>query len=411
MSDLEIRPLQPDEVGLAAELGHYAWPHRSPEDRARDFGRRVDPEREVLVAVTDGEIVGQVHIHTMGVWFDGVRYSSGGFTNVVIAPERTRHGYATQLLEASLRWMREVLGHAFSTLYPTVYPLYSKLGWIQAEDGCRFIGPPAAFRPSDRLPTDPGGRVVRRRAQIDDIELLEPIYREFARPRRGYLDRPRWYWEDYVVRHRHGADPRWLALWYGSDQRLAGYALYAFDRDGSSGATLSVRDLISLRPEGYQALLSFLASHHLWPRLTIDGGRDVPWGLLVGNPQELKTEGEPGDGFMLRVVDLPRVVDRRPVRPGSVVPDAVIRVHDAAAPWNDGIWLIGPGSGCWHCERLADRPVDASVDIRFFAALFAGSLTVRQAVDLGFLSATAAVCPTLEALFGGQYLPHSGDHF
>lgn len=411
MSDLEIRPLWPDELGLAAELGHYAWPHRSAEDRARDFGRRVDPEREVLVAVVDGEIVGQVHIHAMGVWFDGVRYSSGGFSNVVIAPEHTRHGYATQLLRASLRWMRDELGHSLSILYPTLYPLYDRLGWIQAEDGARYSGPPAAFRPSDRLAADPGGRIVRRLARIDDVELLEPIYREFARNRRGYLDRPRWYWEDYVLRRRHGADPRWLALWYNSDQHLAGYALYAFDRGGSTGETLAVRDLISWRPEGYQALLSFLASHHLWPRLTLDGGRDVPWGLLVVSPQELRTEGEPGGGFMLRVVDLTRVVTQRPVQPGPVVPDAVVRVHDAAAPWNDGIWSIGQRSARWHCERLADRPVDASVDIGIIAALFAGNLTVRQATDLGLLKASAAVCPTLEALFGGPYTAHSGDHF
>src|SRR5579859_3949092 len=151
MSELVIRPLRPDEFDVAAGLGHYAWPHRSAEDRARDFGRRVDPEREVLVAVDGDEVVGQVHIHAMGLWFDGVRYSSGGFSNVVIAPERTRHGYATQLLKASLRWMRDVLGHSFSTLYPTVYLLYDKLGWIQAEDGCRFVGPTGAFRPSERL--------------------------------------------------------------------------------------------------------------------------------------------------------------------------------------------------------------------------------------------------------------------
>src|SRR5439155_13210634 len=112
MSDVEIRTLRPDEVGLAAELGYYAWPHRSAEARARDFGRRVDPEREVLVAVVDDRVVGQAHIHATGVWFDGVRYSSGAFTNVVIAPERTRRGYATQLLQASLRWMRDVLGHS-----------------------------------------------------------------------------------------------------------------------------------------------------------------------------------------------------------------------------------------------------------------------------------------------------------
>jgi predicted acetyltransferase len=414
MSDLEIRPLRAEETRLAAELGAYAFPHRPPSDRERDFGRRVDPGREVLVALEDGEIVAQVHLHAMGVWIDGVRFASGGLTNVVTAPERSRRGIATRLLRAALRWMCEELGYALATLYPTVYPLYRRLGWVQAEEPCRYVGAPAAFRPSAHLPSDPAGRLVRRPARLDDVALLEPVYRAFARGRRGYLDRPGWYWEDYVLRRRHGADGRWLALWCGADRCLGGYALYAFDRPPAPGLaepTLSVYDLIALRPEAYRAILGFLASHHLWGRMVVDGGRDVPWWLLVDNPQELRTEGAPGGGFMLRVLDLQRTITQKAPPAQPPARDVVLRVVDPEAPWNHGDWLVGARGEAWICERVADRPIDAAVDIATFAALFVGVLAVRQARDLGLLVAAEGVGPPLEALFAGTYPPHSNDHF
>jgi predicted acetyltransferase len=171
-----------------------------------------------------------------------------------------------------------------------------------------------------------------------------------------------------------------------------------------------VRDFVSLRPEGYHALLSFFASHHLWQRLVLEGGRDVPWALLVANPQDLQTHGEPGAGFLLRVVDLERIITQH-TPTDRAVPDVTVRVHDAAAPWNDGVWSIGRRAEGWHCERLADRAADAAVDIGIFAALFSGALAVRPAVDLGLLIAKGSALPTLEALFEGQYSPHSGDHF
>ncbi|MGH2459071.1 MAG: GNAT family N-acetyltransferase, partial [Chloroflexota bacterium] len=280
MDSVEIRPLRWGEIEAAAALGAYAWPHRTPAERVADFGRRVDPEREALVAVEAGQIVSQAHIHAFGTWIEGERFSTGGFTNVVTVPERARRGNASQLLRASLAWMREELGHTLSTLYPTVFPLYNQLGWAPGEDALHLSGAPAAFRPSPRLSVDSGGRLERRLAEVADFDHLEPIYRRFATPRVGYLDHPRWYWEDYVLRQRHGAEARWLVQWHGSDHQLAAYALYAFERGvgaSSSESRLVVRDLVSLRPEGYQALLSFFSAHHLWGKVVVESGRDVAW--------------------------------------------------------------------------------------------------------------------------------------
>lgn len=413
MSDLEIRPLRSDEIDRFTSLSYYAFSGRAPDERASDFGRRALPERNVLVAVEDGEIVSQVMIYEFGIWIDGVRFPTGGLAGVSTVPERARRGYASRLLKAALAWMRDELGLSVATLYASVFPLYNGLGWALAEDGLRYSGPPVAFRPSVHLPADPGGKVVRRLARPEDVDLLEPVYRAFAQPRAGYLDRPRWYWEDNVLRLQ-GPQPRWLGLWYGSDQQLAGYVAYTLGGPASnprSDSDLHAYELVSLRPEGYHGLLTFLSAHHLWNKIDLPAGRDVPWASLVQNPHQLEAQAPLRDHFLLRLVDVQQAIRQRRVLSADAVGDLSLRIRDEVAPWNGGTWLIGQRNGGWICEAATDREPDAEVDVATLAALFAGFLKVREAVDVGLMRARESVRPTLEALFATAYPPRSCDSF
>ncbi len=414
MSALTIRPLRVDEIETFVRLSHYAFDGRPIEQRLADFGRRVEAERNVLVATVDDEIVSQVMIYEFGIWIDGVRYPTGGLANVATPPERARQGYASRLLRAVLAWMREELGQCLSTLYPTLQPLYAGLGWALAEQAARYNGPPEAFRPAPNLPADPGGRIERRQARFDDIAVLEPIYRRFAQPRSGYLDRPRWVWEDMVLRRYRTREFPWLALWRGSDGEPTGYVLYYLP-DTPQGAA-QVRELISLTPAGYHGLLTFLATHHLWTAIELEGGADVPWRSLVANPHHLEGQVPSRSHAMLRVVDLPTAVGRRAVLGSGSLRDVTLQVDDHAAPWNDGIWRVGvqaEGTGRrWVCERAPEREPDATVDVATLSALFCGFASVYQAVDIGTLRLHhAAALDSLAALFATRYPPHSKDHF
>lgn len=413
MSELEIRPLHADEIQRFAEISYYAFAGRMPDERASDFGRRVVPERNVLVAIEDGAIVSQVLMYDLGVWIDGVRFPSAGLANVATVPERARRGYARHLLKRALAWMHETMGVALATLYPTVHPLYSGLGWALAEEGLRYAGPSDAFRPSPSLPIDRGGRIVRRPASINDADLLEPIYRSFAMPRSGYLDRPRWYWEDMVLRVR-GTQPRWLGLWYSSDGQLSGYVLYTLNGpvlSPRSESELRVYELVSNRAEGFRDLLGFLSAHHLWQRVDLKAGRDVPWPALVANPHQLEVSAPLRQHFMLRLIDVQKAICLKRAVSAGPCEDLALRVRDDACPWNDGTWLIGLRNGRWTCEAAPDREPAATVDIATLSTLFTGFLTTRQAVDVGTLRATDAALSTLSLLFSTIYPPHSPDSF
>src|SRR5579859_3629441 len=100
-------------------MSHYAFGGRSPEQRRADFAGRVTT-RDVLIAFENGEIVSQVMIYEFSYWLAGVRYPTGGLANVVTAPEVSRRGYASHMLRATLKYMRDELGQCLCTLYPTV---------------------------------------------------------------------------------------------------------------------------------------------------------------------------------------------------------------------------------------------------------------------------------------------------
>lgn len=400
-----IRPLRADEVPQFVALSHYAFSGRTPTERADDFGRKVIPERNCLVATESGQIVSQVMIYDFQVWIDGVQYPTGGLANVATVPEKTRRGHASALLRSALSWMREELGQCLSMLYPSMYPLYARLGWALADDSRTISGEPGAFRPARYLPRDPGGEVERHAARLEDIDDLEPLYRAFARERSGYLQRPRWYWEDPVLRIGRD-DPRWVALWRDGSGQPGGYLLYTLTRTPEIG--LNAREVVALRPEAYHDLLTFLSAHHLWNRVSIRAGRDVPWRGMVANPHLVSVDVRDPRNFMLRIVDLPAAFARRPARLDAK--PVVIQVRDPDAPWNDGVWRLAPEDGSWRAER-ADAPPVATIDIANLSAMFDGFLSVSGARESGALRTDDAIAPALEALLATRYPPTCRDHF
>lgn len=405
MGPLEVRPLRSDEVPQFVELSHYAFSGRSPAERTVDFGRKVTPERNCLVATQNDRIVSQVMIYDFQIWIDGVLYPTGGLANVATIPEKTRRGYASVLLRSTLSWMRDELGQCLSMLYPSMYPLYASLGWALADDSRTVSGEPGAFQPARYLPTDPAGEVERHAAVLEDIEILEPLYRAFARDRSGYLDRPRWYWEESVLRIGRD-DPRWVALWRDGAGQPGGYILYSLTRSPETG--LNAREVVALRPEAYQGLLTFLSAHHLWNRVSISAGRDVPWRGMVANPHRVSVDVRDPRNFMLRIVDLPAAFARRPARPGAQ--PVVLEVRDGAAPWNDGVWRLAPEGDSWRAERSKAAPTVA-IDIANLSAMFDGFLSVSGALESGALRCDAEDLPALGALLATRYPPTCRDHF
>jgi predicted acetyltransferase len=411
VSAIEIRPLRPTEIDAFIALSGYAFAGQVPDDPGSHWDRDLDPERHVLVLTEDDEIRSQVLIHPFHAWIEGVRYSMGGLANVATAPEHARRGLAARVVTASLAWMREELGCTGSLLYPTMLPLYAGLGWAHVHDAVHLEGPPGAFAPSPLLPRDPRGRIVRRYADLTDVPLLDALYREYAVPRSCHLERAPSDWAKRAIRiDRSGRRP-FLAVWSGGDGTPAGYLTYRLRTEPTR--SLRANELIATRPEALQGLLAFLATHHLWEKVELDGGRDIPWVSLVANPHLLQASVPFSHQFMFRIVDLSATFGALPAP--AALPAVTIQVTDSAAPWNNGTWEIGPmntaDGSFWSCRPSQATVASASTDIATLSALHAGYLTVRHALDSGRLRAARDALLTLDALLRRSYPPHAEDHF
>src|SRR6185295_7989952 len=101
---------------------------------------------------------------------------------------------------------------------------------------------------SARLAQDSGGHTVHRPATLEEMAVLAPLYQEFVQPRSGYLDRPRWHWEERLRPPHRSNEPRWLVLWYGSDDRPGAYALYTLNYTLQE-RLIHIDELIAPRPE------------------------------------------------------------------------------------------------------------------------------------------------------------------
>ena len=205
------------------------------------------------------------------------------------------------------------------------------------------------------------------------------------------------------------ANQNWVGAWYGADGELAGYLVYSLER--AAEWHVEVREVVALRPEVYRDILAFLATHNLHDRIDLFTGRDVPWRSLVANPHLIKAEAHDSQNFMVRIVDLPRAIALRPAPRSSEPAELTLQVDDEHAPWNQGIWRIVNEGGAWQATRAEIATPDAKTDISALSSLFAGFLSVTDAVDTGLLRTSEVARPVLDSLLRTTYPPTSRDHF
>lgn len=93
--DIEIRPMREDDLPRIMEIEHESystpWPERSFE------GLLKRPNATLLVAVTDGEVIGYAVSWTV--------LDEAELGNIAVAPASRRHGVAQELLTATIEEM------------------------------------------------------------------------------------------------------------------------------------------------------------------------------------------------------------------------------------------------------------------------------------------------------------------
>jgi predicted acetyltransferase len=246
------------------------------------------------------------------------------------------------------------------------------------------------------------------------------VYRRFAAPRNGYLDRGERWWKEAIFRRIYDEKRRLndVAVWADGKGQPRGYLAYFSAReqrfDGPPTDRLALQEFVALDSAAYLGLLRYLLSHDVAEEITWFGPIDEPFTIAIDEPGRVKREHH--YGFMLRIIDLEKAIAVRP--PAAEAPEGSFTVHiaDPSAPWNQGVWRIdcsGPaGRGGRLAATKADGTPDLSTDAAAFAAMYNGFLRPSEAARSGLAEVsdprTAAIA---DRILAADYPPFSSDFF
>jgi predicted N-acetyltransferase YhbS len=348
MTDLEIRPLTPDDdIDAQSDLGERAFGPLSAAARASwvDLTRLRISQGLVLGAFLAGRPAGAATVHDMRQWWHGRAVPSAGVSSVKVAPEHRGQGIGRRLMTAVLDLIAE-RGYPVSALYPATMPLYRSLGWelaggkseatVQARALLSLLPPDAGAPATPPAPVGPGDdppgarRPDLRRAGPGDAAAVNEI---IGRAHAAARDCGPITWDA-------GPIERWLAR-DGLYAYLTGdgFAAYRWD---AGDHPLFVECVYGVSAETVRALWSVIASHSSIARTVraLIAPADPLWWLT----RERDVTVTRRTMWMLRVVDASAAIEARGFPPGVSVTVPLV-ITDHSRPANSGHWELTVSEG------------------------------------------------------------------
>ena len=339
MTDLEIRPLTPDDdMDAQVDLGERAFGPMSAAQRAiwvDVTGLRVS-QGLVLGAFLAGRLAGAATVHDMRQWWHGRAVPSAGVASVKVAPEHRGQGIGKRLVTAVLDLIAE-RGYPVSILYPATMPLYRSLGWELAGGRSEATVPSRSLQ--SLMPPDPGALAtagagaglpdVRRAGPGDAAAVNEIIGRAHEAAR-----------DCGPVTWDVGRTERWLAredaYAYRTDDGVAAY------RWEAAGRELFVERVHGVSAAAVRALWLVIASHGSIARTV--RALIAPADPLCWLTRERDLTVTKRTMWMLRVVDAPGAIEARGFPPGVSVTVPLV-IDDHSRPANSGHWELTVSEG------------------------------------------------------------------
>jgi predicted acetyltransferase len=405
---IEVRRLKND-AEFEAYLQAAVYAFNSPRDEAQIDRYHKLYEREWCLGAFDG---GQLVAGLTMVPFEqhmlGARIPLGGVATVASLPERRRSGYVGALLRQALAKMRDA-GQVLSGLYTPHYSLYRRFGWEIASRMVSYVLSPKTI--ASRVGKPDGSF---RRVTAGDWPELAAMREPFFSVRNGAMLRTEGRWRGHVFteyfRNQHD-----VVIWSNAAGEPRGYAAYTQQHRASGGpfgeTVLRVVDWVALNGDAYSALLNYLLGHDLASQIVLVVSEDEPVLAALDEPFHVKEPPGLWTGMLLRIVDLPRAVEARPVLDEASALEVTIGVTDVTAPWNEGTWRIACVDGRMHAERTT-APPELSMDATGLAPIYNGFARPEEVARAGQLSVhQAAAVERMGRMFATPFRPFCPDDF
>ncbi len=409
---IEIRPISEEELERTHFLLAYSFTgDRSPEGRMR----HLESMGKAFALYDDGQMAACLRIFPLRMLMHGASIPLGGVSGVACLPEHRRKGYVGQLLRHALTVMRED-GQPLSSLYTPHPSLYRRYGWMIASGVLLHTFNPKDIAPAN--PARPEGNAYRITAE--QWPTVAELYRQYAAPRNGYLERDEHWWKECVFHRIYDQKHRSndVAVWADARGEPRGYLVYHSTSEqppaGPSTDKLAIEELVALDRNAYLGLLRYVLAHDLADEISLWGSLDDPFIVAIEEPNRAKQQHY--SGFMLRIVDMEKALAARP--PAVDAPEGAFTVHiaDPSAAWNQGVWRIecsGPaGSGGRLAATKADGAADLSTDAAGFAAMYNGYLRATEAARAGLAEVSDPQAAALaDRILATDYAPYPSDLF
>jgi predicted acetyltransferase len=308
-------------------------------------------------------------------------------------------------MERGLAEQRE-RGQSVAILWASFGAIYQRFGYGLGSSVVRYRFDPRLVAFRENLPlTGSVGLLPKDEA----LEIIQPLYVAYSRPRNLMLHRAPLYWEAGIFTELQNRRP-YVAVYRNGAGEPRGYIVYRTrgekTKDPGPNHLMDVRDFVALDVEAYRSLWAYIRKHDLvrWVEMVVPPDDPAPHLLL--EPRELRAQTS--DGIWLRVVDVERALPQRPYgERGSLA----FEIADDLCEWNVGRFLLetdGEGAELKRTERAAEL----SMPVRTLATLIAGQATASQLARAGLLGVRdPSALRRADRIFATEYPPFCPDVF
>ena len=404
MSDLEIRPIAPDELEL--------WSHTVEAS----FGGALRPEflelermvarPERYLAAFDGERIvgGNASVPVDLTVPGGRRVTTCGVNAVGVAPGATRRGISTALMRRQLEDARE-RGEPIAILHASEAAIYGRydFGLATRNASLTVEAAGAAF-----------ARGFEQRGHVRLVDRAEGIA-AYSASRAAAPDRPGWAgpperFAEWFVRDMELDDdfdtekePPFYAVHESHSGHVDGAAIYRIKHDWPEERprnTAVVYDIAAATPRAHAEIWRFLLDLDLVATVKVwNVPIDEPLFRLVREPRALHMRVR--DGLFLAFVDVPRALEARSYAGSGAIR---IGVTGAFCGWNEGTWELIVEDGSAACSRTDAEP-ELRMSATDLASTYLGDVTFAQLAAALRVHGSAGAIARADALTASTQVP------
>jgi predicted acetyltransferase len=410
LAELEVTYASPERAEEFLRASAHGFHQDYDTERMGPARAVFEPERNFGYTV-DGRWVSTCGAYTRTMTVPGGAVPVAAVSYVTVQASYRRRGLLNQMMRHQLDALVEAGAEPVALLWASEAGIYGRYGYGGATAALSLTGPTQemAFRPE----VDLGSGSVGEVAVEEFRRVAEPLHARLLADRPGGLDRPAVWWDAILnddPARRNGESAYRFALHYDPSGRPDGYLSFRLGQRGGgdwgAGGTVRVVSLDAATAPGYARLWRFVLDLDLIRSFQALGSPDEPLLHLLANVRAVTSTV--GDGTYVRILDLPRALERRGY---AADVDLVLGVRDALLPQNAGSFRLQAGPDAVAVSRVSAE-ADVELDIRELGAVYLGGTSPAVLHRAGLVTErTAGAVPALAAALASPRAPYCPDNF